>query len=234
MKIYFGLLLVWGLLIGCDEDSHYELGGRGGPVPSVTLVIATDTLKFLPGDSARTPITVLVCDQQGNVVEGERVVMTLSDPKLGFISFVDPLLRDTTNVEGRVDLQFTALGIERNEIIEAHALGRMAVRSLAIRVIPTVIEVEIGLIPLPEEFGQDITIPFSVLYTMTDGDPIAAKQLIASANTGRFLSFSETDNAGQASGELFINDDFIFEIHLSVTDGFAVGRDSTVISIGGD
>ncbi|MBU1638134.1 hypothetical protein KKC97_10765 [bacterium] len=223
------------MAVGCDDDKSIVDGEAITPIsPSLTLSIGTDTLWFLPGDSVATLVTIFYSDVNGNAVQGQRVEFSYSDSLLGFIEFLEPELHSTTNSQGRVDMLFTAVGIEGNEIFTASVGNITATRALAIRVIPTVIEVEIGQFPLQEEFGQDMTILFSVLYTMADGDPIAAKQLRVSANSGRVLSFSETDNAGQAFGELFVNDDFVYEIIITVTDGFAVGRDSTVISIGGD
>jgi len=74
LSLAFACLVLSLLLIvsfGCDNEKGGSSGGGG--TSGVGFVVAyadADTLKFLPGDSASTVITIIVSDQNGNVMEG--------------------------------------------------------------------------------------------------------------------------------------------------------------------
>jgi hypothetical protein len=194
-----------------------------------------DTLWFLPGNAESTTVSITIVDAYGNPPEIISIVnLSIDDSTLGHWTYLNPELADTVDFEGRINFIFTTLGIEGDVVFTASVAGITATRGLAIRVIPTVIDVEIGPTPLQAEVGQEDTIRFNVLYTTATGVPLADRQLMGSAVGGRFDPLPLTDEMGQTIGRFYNNDDFVDVIRISVTDGYAVGTDSVVISIGGD
>jgi hypothetical protein len=70
------------------------------------VIVAADTLQIVPGDTATTPVTIIVTDQVGRIMPERVVSVSLSDPALGFLEYVNTSLGDTTNEFGRVELLF--------------------------------------------------------------------------------------------------------------------------------
>ncbi len=100
-----GLLII---LFGCNgEDAPTP------PQPSgyqIMIHAGEDTLHYLPGDSASTRVSILVLDRDGHGVPGQVVHISLSGPNCCGIEFCDPLLRDTTNAFGWMDVIFFEYG----------------------------------------------------------------------------------------------------------------------------
>lgn len=208
----FLLSLLLVVSIGCDNTKSSESGGGGNTgVGSVTLSILTDTLRFLPGDSASTTITVIVSDQQGNVMEGQRVALSLSNPQLGYIEFLDTELRDTTNAQGRVDLLFTAIGTPGDNQFTATVGSYSANRTLVIREQ----EVLVGSLTLtvtPENLqaavGQEAVADVKVVVKDNAGVAIPNLSIPISCTLGRLAPLPVSNDSGIARTKWFSNDEF--------------------------
>lgn len=88
------------------------------PVGQVQILV-TDTVRFVSGDTAAAPVTVIVSSQGGGALPHRRVEVTLSDSSIAFLEYVDPQLQDTTNEYGRVQLYYHAWAFGFNQIIAA-------------------------------------------------------------------------------------------------------------------
>ncbi|MDD5088328.1 MAG: Ig-like domain-containing protein [bacterium] len=75
------------------------------PVNTFNIWLPTDTVQFLPGDTATVEGWVQAKDQHGCYYPGVVVQMSLAVP-LGFIRYLNPALRDTTDENGRVSFAF--------------------------------------------------------------------------------------------------------------------------------
>ena len=107
MKLFLLSVLALSLMIvaGCEEQERGLCSGCGGPdVGQVLIIIDEDSLRLVPGDSTTTAVTVIVVSDDGNVMPGIVVDITLSNPVIGELEFVDSLLGDATNQFGRVEL----------------------------------------------------------------------------------------------------------------------------------
>ncbi|MBU0691800.1 hypothetical protein KKG66_04365 [bacterium] len=208
----FLLSLLLVVSIGCDNTKS----GTGGTTDNsgvglVTLSILTDTLRFLPGDSASTTITVIVSDQQGNVMEGQRVALSLSNPQLGFIEFLDTELRDTTNAQGRVDLLFTAIGTPGDNDFTATVGNVTATRHLAIRE-QSVLVGSLTLTVTPKRLqaavGQEAVSDVKVVVADNQGVAIPNLSVPVSCTMGRLAPLPATNDSGIARTKWFSNDQF--------------------------
>ncbi|MBU1920608.1 hypothetical protein KKG66_07165, partial [bacterium] len=128
LKFLFGLMIGLGLLLGCDNDTP-STDETCPPqwLNSITMYVPEDTLWIPPGDSASTNLAVIVADGNGDVLEGVRVNLSLSNPQLGFVEFIDPDLRDTTNAQGRVEMRYTAVGLS-GEVVFSATAGNVGAR----------------------------------------------------------------------------------------------------------
>ena len=135
-KIYWAapLLLLAFLMVfafGCTEKTGSgNDGGGSGIVGNVQILMGSDTIRYLPGDSASTTVTVIVTDQAGNVMPGVRVGVALGNPQIGIIEFLDTGLRDTTNAIGQVPMAYRSYATPGLNIISAVAGGRSDVDSV--------------------------------------------------------------------------------------------------------
>lgn len=222
-KSFCFIVLALITLIGCDEDNDND--PPNPPVRQVIIHTPTDTLWFIPRDSATTTISVVVSDWSGKVVERQKVELELSDPQLGYLELLDTELRDTTNAQGRVELQFTAIGTAGDELFSATVGNIFATHMLPIRAIPTVIEVDFPYFNYPDDADS---IKFDVIYSTDQGIAIAGQQLNSSSALGIRTELSPTDETGRATGIFFRTYEFgVF--YVTVTDGYATDTDSISI-----
>ncbi len=120
---------VW---FGCEEscqDCHWN-----PDIPSIQIVteLPSDTIRFLYHDSVFTGIIVIL-KYGDNPAQGQKVDIELSDPTLGVIEYFDDQLRDTTDEDGQVHLQYLSFPVEGNQVITASAGGITASRTMVVR-----------------------------------------------------------------------------------------------------
>jgi len=97
-------------LAGCQEDVTYEPPPRPPYFPGtlqIVMLVWSDTLRFLPGDSASAEGYVVVRDDQGNVWPGVHVTLSLTRQDSDRIEYANAS-RDTTTADGRVEFTFQA------------------------------------------------------------------------------------------------------------------------------
>jgi hypothetical protein len=216
-QIYLGILCCILIGWGCDEESTMCSDCDWDPGPGlITLSIGTDTLRFLPGDSASTHLTIIASDLNEIVMGGVSTQLHLSNPQLGFIEFLDPELRDTTNAQGRVNLLFTAIGTSGDIVFTATAGGISTSRTLAIRQQPTIISIFNFIqdtVDLDSE-QDSVRLDLEATITYSDGTPVVnyrpLARLIISGGRLTPLVMSLTDSSGHSVGYFwwFTNDEF--------------------------
>ncbi len=204
MKYALAIALVLILVIaGCDESTSPHPPRQ--ILDSLSLMLGTDTLWFTPGDSASTTITILVLDTEGSPMEGLPVGITLDNPQLGYIEFLDTEIRDTTNAQGRVYLLYTAIGTPGDVVFYAetnryphylHASGALAIRSEFLLIGST----EVTIIPDSVSAITGDTIEVEVCFQLfdTNGHGIEGLSIPYSIYVGRLHTFPVTDSLGQA------------------------------------
>ena len=69
-----------------------------------------------------TPAVVIVTNTEGHVMPGKEVNITLANPLIGMLEFIDTALYDTTNQYGRVEMWYRAYHIGQN-VISANCDG---------------------------------------------------------------------------------------------------------------
>ncbi len=77
--------------VGCEQKSTGDNNQNGGSIGSIQIVTGAinDTLEFLPADSASTTVTIIVSDDNGNVMRDVKVDISLANANLGVIEYVD-------------------------------------------------------------------------------------------------------------------------------------------------
>lgn len=191
-------------LLGCKGEKHsYPMDFPGVRWGSVQIVMMTDTLKFLPGDTATAQGFVVVKDDAGRVMPGVRVTMSLLED-FGFLEFTDSTLRDTTSANGRVNFRFGVV----NAIVPSHNIIHAQVGSLqdnwTIWLMPAgpplarldvwVSKSEIQVLP-PDEDSVLVTV--AIADSFNQGVP--GIELSIHTNGGRLAPLPLTDSAGVAS-----------------------------------
>ncbi|MBK6765913.1 MAG: hypothetical protein IPG71_06160 [bacterium] len=211
--------------VGCDEKSSGGGDNNNGTTPgSVQIVLGTvnDTLRFLPGDSASTVVTVIVSDQQGRALPGVKVDLSLADANLGYIEWADDNLRDTTNSLGRVNATFRTYARAGAQIISATVGGLTENRVLTILQAANsicflnmvVADTLLDANPVVEDSTQ-------VILTITDCDynGVPGVSLDLRANGGRLTPPLPTDSTGRTTTWWFNNGQFgTFTISIEIGD----------------
>ena len=190
------------LASGCEEEkSCDDCDDRWwSGVGNVQIVMGADTLRYLPGDSASTPVVVIVTTMDGNVMEGVKVAVALANPLIGILEFVDTDLRDTTNALGRVDLIYRSYATPGTNYVAAAAGGHSAIDSIVVEPAELVIcDVSITISP-DSVFGQQEDDSVFVTACLVDCDHtgIEGISLSFSANGGHFTPLPPTGPDGCA------------------------------------
>ena len=127
------ILILLLFVAGCYEKYGPGLPVIGDPGPCcIEIVMGTDTLYYLPGDSAYTTVVVILTNWDGNFSEGVKVAVALANPLIGILEFVDMELRDTTNALGRVELIYRCYATPGKNYISAAASGRSDIDSIVV------------------------------------------------------------------------------------------------------
>ncbi len=210
------LILVMMLGIGCSEKSS----GGGGTVTGIAAVqiwMPSDTLKFLPGDSAIVEGWVAVTNNEGNVVPGVKVSLTLS-AGFGSIEFVDAALRDTTNEIGRVYFRFRSYQQTGVQTITAAAGGKSAQWQLVVQAAPEVVAflaINLSRNQLEIPTGLQDSVQVSVTISDSARIGISGISLRLQATGGTIAPLPPTDDAGRTSTWwYFSNEEGVFEISV--------------------
>ncbi|MBU0509460.1 hypothetical protein KKH27_11585 [bacterium] len=202
------------------------------PVAAVQIWLPTDTLRFLPGDTAVVEGWVVVKDSDGRGLAGAVVRMSLAVP-LGFLSYLDPVLRDTTDENGRVYFAFTTYqpGVQ---IITVECGGRTDRWPLVIEQVPPPVPcVEVTFDPDTLWLGPGLT--DSTLLTVSWLDECCGGSCImqfAITGTGPFRYIVE-DSATYMAGwwHPFCCGTFCFFASAYDANGNRWGRDSACVFV---
>jgi len=211
--------------VGCDEKSSGGGDNNNGTTPgSVQIVLGTvnDTLRFLPGDSASTAVTVIVSDQQGRALPGVKVSLALDDANLGYLEWADDNLRDTTNSLGRVNATFRTYARAGAQIISATVGSLTDTRVLTILQAANsicflnmvVADTLLDANPVVEDSTQ-------IILTITDCEyrGVEGVSLDLRANGGRLIPPAPTDSTGRTTTWWYNNGQFgQFTITIQIGD----------------
>jgi hypothetical protein len=106
------LLLLVGMLmvLGCEDKGveYVPCNDCPGPGLAIMIFMPTDTLTFLPGDTANVNGWIVVTDGTGRAYPGLPVSISLLDP-IGVITLLDSALQDTSNDSGRVYFRYQSI-----------------------------------------------------------------------------------------------------------------------------
>jgi hypothetical protein len=219
------LATAWCSLIGCREArDSYNVKADSPGWGSLQIVMPSDTLRFVPGDSAVAQGFVVVKDAAQNAVPGVRVHIELTEP-FGVIEFVNS---DTTNAQGRVSFWFRTYRDETgNDTIHAYVGGMEAF--WPITVLPAV-EV-LGRIGIGLSKGVLFSLSDSVIVELTLTDSgragIPGFQPILSATGGHWTPFPPTDSIGLSQAIWYPDDYGIFTLVVT----FESYKDSTSVIV---
>lgn len=179
-RMFVLLGLCWLILIGCDEDAD-----DNPPPPdwlgSMTMSIGTDTLWYLPGDSASTIITVTLWDFNGIPLRGERVEFSYDNSLLGYIEYADTILLNRTNSYGQLEVMFTCTGRSGKIRFASRVDGLIAKDSLVcvMRRSNIIESIELQMAPDTVWYADadSASMPITVVVTDTDGLPMEGQHV---------------------------------------------------------
>lgn len=214
-KIFWAapLLLLAFLMVfafGCQKKSTSNDQGNND-VGQITILLGTDTLRYLPGDSASTAVTVIVTSRMGTVMSGVKVSMSLANPGLGFIQYQNTELVDTTDAQGRVNLLYTSIGQPGLNTIMATNGG--VSQSVPIAAVPaSEIVCELRLIAARNHMQTSINVEDTTMVEVRISDcehnAIVGVSVQLSATGGRLSPLLPTDSAGTARTTWYSNGQF--------------------------
>lgn len=199
------ILMIIGF--GCSTDKSTD---PGSSVKSVQVVMDTDTLKFVPGDSAVSTGFVVVTDQNGVVMKGISVSITIT-PVIGLIEYVNTELKDTTDDYGRVNFVFRSYNQPGNLEVKA-TVGNVAgtwklwvqeaseiIESLSIQLVPDVLRVP--------NSSEDSSL---IIVTIKDSNSVGIGNIsvILQATGGRMKPLGVTDSTGRAQTWWYNNHEY--------------------------
>ncbi|MCB9366878.1 MAG: hypothetical protein H6508_06860 [Calditrichaeota bacterium] len=221
--------------VGCDNKSTGTTPTVGN-IGSIQIVLGTpnDTLRFVPGDSASTTVTVIVSDDQGRAMRGQKVDISLSNNNLGVIEWADENLEDTTNAQGRVNAIFRTYQVAGNQIISATA-GTLTDNAV-LTILPasnSVCDLRMTIADTLLEANQYVEDSTRIVLTLTDceGKGIRDVALNIRANGGRLIEPALTDSGGRTTTYWYNNGQFgTFQVSCDIAD-FHVQQDLYVQEI---
>lgn len=195
------LLMVLGM--GCSEDKTIRVEDDGSPgfMQIVYPETITDTLEFLPGDSASMGFYVRVSDRNGVAVSGVPVEISLENPSLGTVELAKPEEGDTTDGLGRLNLIFRTIGQPGVNKIKAQAGGISASRQIVIQEsdeVVSTLNVNVNPDRLEVTAGQEDSALVTVTIADEDQQGIQGIKLRLRATGGRFSELPVTNSNGKA------------------------------------
>ncbi len=214
-KIFWAapLLLLAFLMVfafGCQKKSTSNDQGNND-VGQITILLGTDTLRYLPGDSASTAVTVIVTSRMGTVMLGQKVNMSLANPALGFIQYQNTALVDTTDAQGRVNLLYTSIGQPGLNTVMATTGG--VSQSVPIVAVPaSEIVCELRLVVARNHLQTSLNVEDTTMVEVRISDcehnAIVGVSVQLSATGGRLSPLLPTDSAGTARTTWYSNGQF--------------------------
>jgi hypothetical protein len=215
-KIYWAapLLLLAFLMVfafGCQKKSGDPNGTSASDAGQIQILLGADTLRYLPGDSASTTVTVIVTSREGTVMKGQKVNLSLANPALGFIEFQNTSLVDTTDDFGRVNLLYTSVGTPGANVIIAVSGGVSAVKPVvALEATDVVCELNLVLSRDQLQTSSNIEDTVTVQVSISDcnHNAIVGVTIRMEATGGRLSPPLPTDSAGTARTIWYSNNQF--------------------------
>ncbi|HEY3294779.1 MAG TPA: hypothetical protein VGL38_05040 [bacterium] len=202
-----GLLALVGMgLVGCQEDVTHDLPyrrGCGWYGVQIVMLSPTDTLRFLPGDSASAQGFVVVKDAASGLVEpGVKVNLSLRYPGVGVLECPN----DTTNSLGRVDFVFRTNRQPGNgyNIIHVSVGSAEADYKIWIQPVCTLLPVpHIGLSRRLLTLQDSVQVSFTIIDT--SGVGVSGVTIPFTATGGYFSPdpFPPTDISGRTVGHWY-------------------------------
>jgi hypothetical protein len=197
-----GLLVGWGC-----RDKDQEIGG-GCPIGSVQIYFPTDTLAFLPGDTASSDGWVVVRDGSGFVAPNVEVAVTLLDP-IGSISFLNGT--NSTDANGRVYFRFRSFNQTGTTTIRAEAGDDVALWPLTVLPArPHVAHLHISISKPSIDTTAGIADSLLICALLTDslnqGISGIVLPLRASGDRIRLSSITQTDSTGKTCFWWYLQD----------------------------
>ncbi|MBU0507582.1 Ig-like domain-containing protein [bacterium] len=192
------LIILMALGLGCSEKKSTSPGTEGG-VSAIQIWLPTDTLRFLPGDSAIAEGWVLVKDQAQRGIPGVQVDISLTQP-FGVIEF-STSTRDTSDVNGRVYFRFRSYNQTGLQIITASTGGRtdqwqLAVLQAAEVVADLTVSLSKPLLEIPRGIRDSVLVTVSI--SDPNGNGISDVVLPLVATGGQFAPLPPTNPSGFA------------------------------------
>ncbi len=220
--------------VGCEQKSTGDNNQNGGSIGSIQIVTGAinDTLEFLPADSASTTVTIIVSDDNGNVMRDVKVDISLANANLGVIEYVDTDRRDTTDAVGRVNAVFRTFARAGDQIITASAGGRTATRTLFIREQDDAINgLTLVITPKQLEASPSVEDSAQISVTITDAANRGVRNvaLTLRASGGRLVIPSVTDSTGKTSTWWYNNRQF-GEFTITVQAGSITATDTVTVT----
>jgi hypothetical protein len=212
MKRYWILALIVVLSLtgftACRQE-RITMGPKPVVAGSVRIHMDADTLNFLPGDSVRCNGWVVVKDRNGNALPDVPVSITL-DRSFGFLDFVDPQRRDTTDATGTVNFRFMTYNQSGENTVIAAVGDLRDTWPLVVRVALSVRWcVTVTLSPdtlLTDGIGPDsVHVDLWIFDNRIPHVGIPRVSILLPSCGGRFSGLPATDSTGHAEGYFYCN-----------------------------
>jgi hypothetical protein len=232
--LLLGTLLL--LSIGCSKKSNStEAPGGGGDIGSVQVILNADTVDFFPGDSATVQGFVVVKDTRGISKPGVKISISLT-PVLGYIAYVDPNLRDTTDANGLVHFLFKSYGQSGQTVVTATAPGdhtdskTIVVRSAPSRIATLSLTLDRRLLEVIPSLEDSVIVYLTLADSSHAGIP--NYHVILSATGGRYRQPNATDSTGRAVTMWYSNHQFSqgpSDFTITATAGRLTAQDTVTV-----
>lgn len=208
--LLLAIIMIVGFGCSTDKTSGPD-GGGSEQADAVQVYMYSDTVRYLPGDSAAAPGWVVVTDRYGRVMKGVQVSLSLTPPTVGLLEYANIQLRDTTNDQGRVEFIFRSyrrpgvgtiqawVGTKSGSWTITVLQAENVVQNLDVRLSKTTLRVSAS--------SEDSTL---VIATITDSSSVGIPNvsLSLSADGGRFRALPPTDSTGKAQTWWYNNGQF--------------------------
>ena len=197
-----GCLLLSALLflsLGCQDDND-EPSVPPAPESGLSIAITSDTLWFVTGDPAATPMVVRLTDAAGEPVSGAYIGAFIAQPARGWLTYDDPDHGGTTDTNGQVYYTYHVAD-PGSDIIFAFADSLSAMEQV-VSAHPyhgNTLFVDLVISPAEFDLSDDLTdtLHADVVVTVTDDlGPVPGLNVTFLAQHGWIDAAAPTDQAG--------------------------------------